>query len=136
VLCVDDNDFVAEALRRKVTHTTGFRWAGWLPSAHDLVATVREGGVDVVLLDLDMPGKDAFEALREVASLYPDVRVVILSGYVRADYIDRAVEAGAWGYISKNESTDTIMQAVRNAAAGAFAFGPDVEAEMRRRPQS
>ena len=69
VMCVDDNDFVAEAIRRKLSVDPGFAWAGWLPEARQLVEKVKENKADVVLLDIDMPGKDSFEALGELAAL-------------------------------------------------------------------
>jgi DNA-binding NarL/FixJ family response regulator len=133
VLCVDDNDFVAEAIRRKLSLNPGFFWAGWLPDAKDLVEKVSESKADVVLLDIDMPGKDSFEALAELAAACPQARVIMLSGYIRSDYIDRAVEAGAWGYVSKNENTDTILAAIQQVARGQFAMGSEVEAELKRR---
>ena len=133
VMCVDDNDFVAEAIRRKLSLDTAFEWAGWLPEARDLVTKVKEAKADVVLLDIDMPGKDSFEALGELAAACPSARVIMLSGYVRADYIDRAVEAGAWGYVSKNENTETILAAIQQVSRGGFAMGSEVEAELRRR---
>lgn len=132
VMCVDDNDFVAEAIRRKLSLDQDFAWAGWLPEARDLVEKVKEAKADVVLLDIDMPGKDSFEALRELAAACPATRVIMLSGYVRTDYIDRAVEAGAWGYVSKNENTETILAAIRQVSKGGFAMGSEVEAELRR----
>jgi DNA-binding NarL/FixJ family response regulator len=131
-MCVDDNDFVAEAIRRKLSLDQDFAWAGWLPEARDLVEKVKEAKADVVLLDIDMPGKDSFEALRELAAACPATRVIMLSGYVRTDYIDRAVEAGAWGYVSKNENTETILAAIRQVSKGGFAMGSEVEAELRR----
>jgi DNA-binding NarL/FixJ family response regulator len=133
VLCVDDNDFVAEAVRRKLALNGEFEWAGWLPDARALTQKVREARADVVLLDIDMPGKDSFEALAELATAHPEARVIMLSGYVRGEYIDRAVEAGAWGYVSKNERTEAILEAIRQVAAGNFAMGAEVEAEIRRR---
>jgi two-component system, NarL family, response regulator DegU len=133
VLCVDDNDFVAEAIRRKLSLDPNFSWAGWLPEARDLTSKVKETRADVVLLDIDMPGKDSFEALAELAAQCPDARVIMLSGYVRSDYIDRAVEAGAWGYVSKNENTETILAAIQQVAGGGFAMGSEVEAELKRR---
>ena len=133
VLCVDDNDFVAEAIRRKLSLNSNFAWAGWLPEAKDLIEKVKETNADVVLLDIDMPGKDSFEALGELAQACPQTRVIMLSGYVRSDYIDRAVEAGAWGYVSKNENTETILAAIQQVSRGGFAMGSEVEAELKRR---
>jgi DNA-binding NarL/FixJ family response regulator len=132
VMCVDDNDFVAEAIRRKLAMDRAFTWAGWLPEARDMVEKVKENKADVVLLDIDMPGKDSFEALSELAAACPDARVIMLSGYVRADYIDRAVEAGAWGYVSKNENVETILSAIQQVARGSFVMGSEVAAELKR----
>jgi len=132
VMCVDDNDFVAEAIRRKLAMDRAFAWAGWLPEAQDMVEKVKESKADVVLLDIDMPGKNSFEALTELAAACPDTRVIMLSGYVRTDYIHRAVEAGAWGYVSKNENVETILSAIQQVARGAFVMGSEVEAELKR----
>lgn len=133
VLCVDDNDFVAEAIERKLKLERGFRWVGWRPSAVGLVGEVRELKPDVVLLDIDMPGADSFEVLAELASTCAGTRVIVLSGHVRRDYIDRAISNGAWGYVSKNEETRAILDAIRRVAAGEFVMGPEVESELNSR---
>ena len=126
VLCVDDNPLVADGVRiRLQLERDGhrFEWAGHLQNADELVATVRRTLPHVVLLDIDMPGKDAMAALSELAEAAPEVRTIILSGYSREDYLDRAVEAGAWGYISKNDAPEQIVEAVRRVMRGQFAFG-------------
>ena len=126
VLCVDDNPMVADGVRiRLQLESDGhrFEWAGHVQNADELVATVRRTLPHVVLLDIDMPGKDAMAALAELAEAAPEVRTIILSGYSREDYLDRAVEAGAWGYISKNDAPEQIVEAVRRVMRGQFAFG-------------
>lgn len=133
VLCVDDNDFVAEAIERKLRREPGFEWAGWLPDTTNLTERVRESGTEVVLLDVDIPGRDSFEALAELSSAEPSIRVIMLSGHVRSDYIDRAVEAGAWGYLSKGEENDVILGAIRRVAEGGFALGNEAESVYHRK---
>lgn len=133
VLCVDDNDFVAEAIERKLRREPGFAWAGWLPDTTNLTERVRESGAEVVLLDVDIPGRDSFEALAELSSAEPSIRVIMLSGHVRSDYIDRAVEAGAWGYLSKGEENDVILGAIRRVAEGGFALGNEAESVYHRK---
>jgi DNA-binding NarL/FixJ family response regulator len=125
VLCVDDNPLVAEAFSVKLSRTPGFHWLGHLESTNGLQQHVAELAPDVVLLDVDIPGEDTFAALHNLSthlSSDTDTRVLMVSGHVRPDLIDRSVEAGAWGYISKNDSSDTIVDAIRRVHEGEFVM--------------
>jgi DNA-binding NarL/FixJ family response regulator len=130
VLCVDDNALVAEAIERKLQFEPDLQWLGNLPSADELATVARERRPDVVVLDIDMPGKDPFRALEEVSREYPPARVVVFSGHVRSDLINRACDAGAWGYVSKNSGTDMLVNSIRRVLNGEFVFSPDVQAEQ------
>ena len=132
VLCVDDNHLIADAIHNNLQMVGGFDWAGQLSSADHLLGEVRQRHPDIVLLDIDMPGKDPFEAMSELSRSCPDARVLVLSGHVRQDWIDRAVDSGAWGYVSKSEGVHTLVSAIRRVARGHFVLGPDVEAEYQR----
>ena len=130
VLCVDDHAFLAEGLRSKISLEADMEYVGWLPDATDLFKNATERKADVVTLDIEMPGPDPFEALSEVQRRAPEIRVIVLSAYVRDRYLDAAVEAGAWGFLSKADDPDTIVQAIRRVAAGEFALGPSVEGRL------
>jgi DNA-binding NarL/FixJ family response regulator len=73
-----------------------------------------------------MPGPDPFEALEDLRRQCPNTRAIMLSAYVRDHYIDAAVNAGAWGYLCKNDDPETIIDAIRKVSRGEFVFGPDV----------
>jgi len=128
VLCVDDNEQVAWALRRKLGFTEGFKWKGWLPSADDLINKAKEESPNMVLLDLDMPGKDPLSALSELTDTCPDVRVVVFSGHVSAELINKAIESGAWGYVSKSDGEEALISALRDVAADRFALSAEARA--------
>ena len=122
VLCVDDNPQVCDALRAKLERTPGFAWAGGLRDATELVERAVAERPDVVLLDVDMPGPDPFAAMALLAEACPEVRAVVFSGYVEDDYIDRAVDAGAWGYVSKNDALEELFDVLRDVVDGVFSL--------------
>lgn len=126
ILCVDDHEFLVEGLKARLNAEADMECVGRLPTADGLISKVRETDANIVLLDIEMPGLDAFEALRDLVRQSPDVRVIMLSAYVRDSYIDTAYQAGAWGYLSKADDPDEIVKAVKQVAQGKFSFGPEV----------
>jgi len=128
VLCVDDNALLGDAIRHRLSMEEGLVWHGLLPDADHLLDQVLQAPPDIVLLDVDMPGKDPFEVMKELSARCPKTRVIMYTGHVHADLIERALEAGAWGYVSKNEDVSAILKAIREVAAGEVSLGPDVQA--------
>jgi len=134
-MCVDDNQQVGEAIERAIVKAAPkMEWVGWVESADDLVMAVQRAEADVVLLDVDMPGRDSITALGELSAMPAPLptRVVMLSGHVRPDHINRAIEAGAWGYLSKNQTMEALLDAVRRVHAGEFVLSPEVQTVLDR----
>ena len=134
VLCVDDNRMLADALAMQFKTHADLEWAGWLENSAELVQQICEAQPDVVLMDIDMPGPDPFLSVRDLSETAPEIRVLMFSAYVRRDYIDRAIEMGAWGYVSKNESMSEVMDALRRVYSGEFVLTPEVLLEQRVAP--
>jgi DNA-binding NarL/FixJ family response regulator len=128
VLFIDDNRLLAAAFERRLKLEPTIQYAGWSETSHQAHDLAKDGGADVILLDIDMPG-DSFEVVRQLATQCPDVRVIMFSGYVRSEFIDKALDAGAWGYVSKNEGIEVVIDAIRRVASGEFVLSPDVESE-------
>lgn len=126
VLCVDDHAFLVDGLRARFALEPDIECIGRLDRADLLLAEARKLRPDIVLLDIEMPGADPFEATDELRRHCPGSRVVILSAYVRDHYIQSAFKSGAWGYFSKSEDPDAIVAGIRRVAAGEVAFGKDV----------
>lgn len=127
VLCVDDHAFLVDGLAARFDLERDIECVGRLESAEQLISQTQELRPDVVLLDIEMPGPDPFEAVVELLRLVPDTRVVFLSAYVRDHYISAAVAAGAHGYFSKSDDPAEIIGGLRTVARkGEFAFGPKV----------
>lgn len=132
VLCVDDNPHVAEALRLKFERAERFEWKGWLPRADALLETAQREKPGVVLLDLDMPGADPLDATERMLRTLPDIRVVVFSGHVRAEFIERALRVGAWGYVSKNDGEDELLRVLGAVWDGNVEFSPEARTVFER----
>ncbi|MCA9297606.1 MAG: response regulator transcription factor [Phycisphaerales bacterium] len=132
VLCVDDHAFLVEGLKARLALEADLSFVGRLPSAEGLVRTVRDTRADIVLLDIEMPGPDVFEALQDLTAQCPDVRAIMLSAHIRDHFIDAATEAGAWGYFSKSAEPDEIVEAIRRVRAGEFVLDSQVARRVRR----
>lgn len=132
VISVEDNQRVADVLARRLSSDSRFRWLGWAPDEQTLLSVVDQSPPDVVCMDIDMPGQDAFAMMRRLSERCPNARVLVLSGHTMPKLIQEAMEAGAWGYISKADEPSKIVENIRRVARGDLAFSEDTHAEYRR----
>lgn len=126
VVCVDDNDLLRHALATRLQREPWLDVVGQLSSADGLPELGVRAEADIVLIDLDMPGRDPFAAIGELRALRPEARAVVLSGHVRMDLIDRALHSGAWGYISKSAGLDAVIRGIQSVSRGEFVLGADL----------
>lgn len=125
VLLVDDNVHVADALRLKLSQTPKFYLAGWLPDASGLAEWAQANSPDLAIVDIDMPGPDIFEVMAQLLKGGATTRVVVFSGLVTRELIDRAIESGAWGYASKNDGEHELIQVLSSVGSGDVAFSTE-----------
>ena len=116
VLCVDDAPDITEMLARLVRREPDLEDAGALDSAEGIAEEVVRRRVDVVVLDLNMPGPSPIEAIPAIAARAPSVRVIVYSGY--DDPATRAAvrRAGASEVVSKNAEPADLIRAIRRVA--------------------
>lgn len=132
ILCVDDNHLVGEALRRRITVEPALQWLGLVSDGREVEAAVRELNPDIVLMDVDMPEVDTFAVVERLTTQAPATRVLMFSGHVDLGYIDRALDCGAWGYLSKNDDVGTLIECICRAALGEVVLSSEAEAVHRR----
>ncbi len=130
VLCVDDHAFIGTGLRARLDVESDLEFVGHLESAHDLVDHVRRTKADIVLLDIEMPDSDVFETLYELRHRCPDARAILLSAHVRDKYIDSAFSSGAWGYLTKSDPPDDVIEGIRKVARGESVLSPLLESRQ------
>lgn len=118
VFLVDDHSLIRHGVRALLEREGQFPIVGEAGSGRDAVAQVLECPMDVVLMDIGMPGLDGIEATRAIREKSPATRVVVLSMRSGEDYVRRAREAGASGYCTKDCSHAELLAALHTVSRG------------------
>lgn len=126
VVIADDQAAVREPLAMVLALADDINVVATAANGHDVLDIVAEEAVDVVLMDLRMPGMDGTEATRRLSEAHPDVAVVVLTTFADDDSIMAALAAGARGYLTKNAGREDIARAIRAAAAGQSVLDQEV----------
>lgn len=121
VLLADDHTMLREGLRRSLSGR-GFEITGEASDGASAVSLASETSPDVVLMDVTMPVLDGLEATRRIVSSSGDAKVIMLTMHVDAALARDAEQAGAYGYLVKDCSTDDIVEAIEKAMAGEKTF--------------
>jgi DNA-binding NarL/FixJ family response regulator len=124
VLIADDHPLILHGIRRALDGSEDMDVVGEARSGDELLALVPRRKPDLVLLDLNMPGKDGLECVAEISRAHPSVKTVVISAYDDRGSIDSALRAGASAYIVKSVSPVDIPAALRQAANGAIFHAP------------
>jgi DNA-binding NarL/FixJ family response regulator len=118
VVLADDHRIVRDGLRLILSHDPDVTIVGEVEDGAELLALLEQTEVDVVLLDLKMPGLSGLEALERMQALDPPVRAVVLSMHDDPAYVKRAIELGAAGYLLKNVDREELLRALHLVAEG------------------
>jgi DNA-binding NarL/FixJ family response regulator len=129
VLLVDDHDLFRSGLVNLLSEH-GLHVVGEAENGDVALRLVRELAPDVVIMDLNMPGPSGVDVIRQMTSIAPLTRVVVLT--ISADDSDviNAVMSGACGYLLKDSSVDQLIAGIRSAAAGESLISPQIAAKM------
>ena len=114
----DDHPIVRQGLRRIAIDDSGITVAGEAATADELFRLLSAAAVDVVLLDVSMPGAMFVETVTKLRELHPTVKILVLSVHPEDQWAVRALRAGAAGYLTKDQSPEQLVHAIRRVARG------------------
>ena len=128
VLLGDDHKIVREGLKMVLADDPGLMVvaeADTGPGVLEMVQALQgPQGVDVVLLDIALPGMDGLNVLQNLRRNWPGLPVLMLSTYPEKQYAVRCIQLGASGYLNKSTDTDALVAALRRVAAGGMHVSP------------
>ena len=116
VLIADDNGLFASALHSILETDASIEVVGHAADGEEAIRLATELTPDVVLMDLSMPRVDGLEATRRVRAAIPEMAVVVLTGSLDTADAERAMEAGAAGYVMKDRILEELVAAIHSAA--------------------
>jgi two-component system, NarL family, invasion response regulator UvrY len=120
VLICDDHLIVRQGIKQVLADASDIEPVAEAGSGPEALARVREGGIDVVLLDIAMPQRDGLDILRQLKAEAPKLPVLMLSTYPDRQYAVRSLKLGAAGYLNKSADAEQMIDAVRKVARGAL----------------
>ncbi len=130
IFIADDHELVRYALRTLLEAEPGIEVVGESPDGEGAVAAACEREIDVVLLDLRMPGIGGIEACRRIKEICPEIDVLVLTSFGDDDEVFGVLAAGAGGYILKDTRPDLVVRAVRAVAEGQAVFDSKIAARV------
>lgn len=126
IVVADDHTIVRSGVISLLSLNTDFEVVGEAENGREVIDLVRTKNPDVVLMDIGMPVLNGLEATRRIKKEFPQVKVLVLSGYDNDEYILQMIQSGANGYILKNSFLDDLYSAIRSVHEGMAFFSPSV----------
>jgi len=126
ILIADDHELVRRGLRHILADAIPDLVLVEAVDARQTLDATEKEPCDLVLLDINMPGRSGIEVLQDLKRLYPRLPVVVLSAFPERDYALRAFKLGASGYVSKQSASSELVAAVHKAMAGGRYITPSL----------
>lgn len=125
ILLVDDHEIFRNGVKQLIEKEHGFEVIGGTDSGYEAITLAEQHQPDIVLMDISMPSLSGLDTAQELLRKHPDIRIIFLSLYDRDDYILKALDMGAYGYLLKDESNKDFIKAIRNVSKGRYYFSGD-----------
>ncbi|MCQ8182770.1 response regulator transcription factor [Methylomonas sp. SURF-1] len=142
LVIADDHAIVRSGLKQLFALNADIEISGEAENSEQLLDCLRHCAVDLVLLDLNMPGPGGCEAIGRIRREFPALPILVLSMHNELQIVGLALKAGANGYLTKDSDPETLMAAIRRVAAGQRFIDPKLaekivfadEAETEKKP--
>ena len=141
LLVVDDHSIIRQGIQAMVRHRSDILIAGEVGTGREALELLEKDQVDVVLMDIDMPGLSGIEVTKIINQKYPKIEVLALTLHEESSFITAMLKAGASGYLLKNSNSETLVEAIHTIHRGESYLPPQVSNAvlhnmMKKKPAS
>jgi DNA-binding NarL/FixJ family response regulator len=124
ILLADDHRIIREGLKEVIANFSDMNVCCEAKNSPEVIKLIKEKEIDLIILDINMPGRNGFETLKDIKIIIPDVPVLILSVNPEELYARRCLRAGASGYMNKDIDISEFITAIRTIAGGQKYISP------------
>jgi DNA-binding NarL/FixJ family response regulator len=134
VFIIDDHQLVLEGIHSLLQNEADIEWMGSTKSPDDLLALLSRDQPDILLMDINLPGKNGLDLCKEVKGKYPAISIIGISTSNQASVIRKMQENGASGYLLKDASKQEIITAIKQVSKGNDYVNFSVSAILKNKP--
>lgn len=132
VMIVDDHPIVRDGLTNMLLAFDDLQLVAAAADGAEALVCCQKQRPDVILMDMVMPGLDGIAATRAILAKQPEMKIIMLTSFVEDSTVQRALEAGAIGYLVKNVAINTMAETIRAAYAGQPSLSPEATTALIR----
>ncbi len=131
IMLVDDHVLVRQGLKRVLDKEPGMSICSEAANADDAIRILADSPPDIIIIDISLEGDvDGIELVRAVRKRFGNIKILILSMFDEAAYVERAIRAGANGYVTKNDPLDIVSSAIKSIAAGDLYLSTSISGKV------
>lgn len=126
IIIADDHVMVRRGIRGLLARQKDFNVLAEAGNYKEAVEQIDAHPVDLLVVDITMPGRDGFDIISHMRLAHPRTRILVLTMHTETEYVSRALKAGAHGYVTKDMTPEELTAAVREVAGGSAYLSPKV----------
>ena len=130
VMLVDDHDLIRYGLRRLMEDQSGIEVVAEANSGEKALELARSTKMDVILMDINMPGIGGFEATSRLSKTHPEIKIIVLTAHSEGPLPKRLLEAGAVGFLTKGCDVKEMIDAIQKVRAGQRYIAPTIAQQL------
>ncbi|MCY3012642.1 MAG: response regulator transcription factor [Planctomycetota bacterium] len=126
ILIVDDHSMVREGLRLRISAFADLEVCGEATTEEEAMVLIEQSNPQLIIVDISLKSGHGLELMKRVKASYPNIKMLVSSGFQESLYAERSLRAGALGYLNKQDSGEKVIDAIRTVLRGERYVSPEI----------